>query len=182
MENNSEYILFNSKPPEKGRLQKEIETYDILDNLNIEYTGVDHDEAPTIEALREVESFIGVKACKNLFLCNSQKTKFYLLIMPGDKKFITKNLSKQINSPRLSFAGGEFMEKYLNITPGSLSIFGLIFDKERNVNLVIDKEALEGEFTGFHPCVNTTTLKLKTSDIIEKFLPYTGHAPAIVEL
>ena len=177
MKNKTEYVLFNSRPSNGSRLQKEIETYNILDNLKIKYTGVD-----PIEALQEVDSFLGVKACKNLFLCNSQKTKFYLLIMPGDKKFITKILSKQINSSRLSFADGKFMEQYLNITPGSLSIFGLIYDKELNVNLVIDKEALKDEYVGFHPCVNTTTLKLKTSDIIEKFLPYTGHEPMIVEL
>ena len=182
MENKEEYTLFYSKPSHESMLQKEIETYNILDKLNIEYTGVDHNEAPTIEALQEVETFLGVKACKNLFLCNSQKTKFYLLVMPGDKKFLTKNLSKQINSSRLSFADGRFMEKYLNITPGSLSIFGLIFDKEYNVNLIIDEEALKNEYVGFHPCVNTTTLKIKTSDIIEKFLPYTGHEPIIVEL
>ena len=174
--------LFNSKPSGENRLQKEIETYNILDKLDIEYTGVDHDAAFTIEALAEVDELLGMKACKNLFLCNSQKTKFYLLIMPGDKKFLTKNLSKQINSARLSFADGSFMEKYLNITPGSLSIFGLIFDKELKVNLVIDKEALQDEYVGFHPCVNTTTLKIKSSDIIEKFLPYTGHEPTMVEL
>lgn len=176
------YKLFYSKPSDENRSQKEIKTYDILDNLGISYTGADHDEAPTIEALQEVENFLGVKACKNLFLCNTQKTKFYLLIMLGDKKFVTKNLSKQINSARLSFADGSYMEEHLNIEPGSLSIFGLIFDKKGKVNLVIDKEALEDEYVGFHPCINTTTLKVKSSDIIEKFLPYTGHEPTIVEL
>ena len=163
-------------------LQIEVETYDTLDKLGISYTGVEHNEAPTIEALQEVETILGVKACKNLFLCNSQKTKFYLLIMPGDKKFVTKNLSKQINSARLSFADGSYMEELLNISPGSLSIFGLINDKEGKVNLVIDKEALDHEYVGFHPCVNTATLKVKSSDIIERFLPYTGHEPTMVEL
>lgn len=182
MSNKENYKIFNSKPSDENRLQKEIETYNILDNLGISYVGVEHDEAPTIEALQEVENFLGIKACKNLFLCNTQKTKFYLLIMPGDKKFVTKNLSKQINSARLSFADGSYMEELLNISPGSLSIFGLIFDKEGKVNLVIDKEALEDEYVGFHPCVNTATLKIKSSDIIEKFLPYTGHKPAMVEL
>lgn len=182
MDSKENYKLFYSKPTDEKRLLKERETYDILDKMGISYTGVDHDEAPTIEALEEVENYLGVKACKNLFLCNSQKTKFYLLIMPGDKKFLTKNLSKQINSSRLSFADGSYMEELLNIEPGSLSIFGLIFDKEGKVNLVIDKEALEDEYVGFHPCVNTTTLKVKSSDIIEKFLPYTGHEATMVEL
>lgn len=182
MENKTEYTLFHSKPSDEGRLQKEIEIYNILDNLNIRYSGLDHNEAPTIESLQEVEIFLGVKACKNLFLCNSQKTIFYLLVMPGDKRFLTKNLSKQINSSRLSFADSSFMEKYLNITPGSLSIFGLVFDKEHKVNLVIDREVLKDEYVGFHPCVNTTTLKIKSSDIIEKFLTYTGHESTMVEL
>lgn len=182
MENKTEYALFNSKPPYDKILQKEIETYEVLDKLNIEYTGVHHQEAMTIESLEDVENFLGVKACKNLFLCNSQKSKFYLLIMPGDKKFVTKDLSKQINSARLSFAQGSFMEELLNISPGSLSIFGLIFDKEHKVNLIIDKDSLKGEYVAFHPCVNTTTLKIKTIDITEKFLPYTGHEPIMVEL
>lgn len=182
MENKIEYTLFNSKPSSENRLKKENETYDILDKLKINYSGVDHQAAMTIESLEDVDNFLGVKACKNLFLCNSQKTKFYLLIMPGDKKFVTKDLSKQINCARLSFANGSFMEEFLNITPGSLSIFGLIFDKEHKVNLIIDKDAIKEEYVSFHPCVNTTTLKIKSSDLMEKFLPYTGHEHAMVEL
>lgn len=151
MENKSEYTLFNSKPSCENRLQKEIETYDVLDKLNIHYTGVDHQEAMTIDSLADVDKFLGTRACKNLFLCNSQKNKFYLLILPGDKKFVTKDLSRQINSARLSFANGSFMEEFLNITPGSLSIFGLIFDREHKVNLVIDKDAFKDEFAGHKP-------------------------------
>ena len=182
MLNINNYKLFYSKPSDKNRAQKEIATYNILDKLCIAYIGTEHNEASTIEALQEVEMFLGVKVCKNLLLCNSQKTKFYLLIMPGDKKFLTKNLSKQINSARLSFADGSFMEELLNIMPGSLSIFGLIFDKEHKVNLIIDREVLKDEYIGFHPCVNTATLKIKSLDITEKFLPYTGHIPTMVEL
>lgn len=182
MSNIYNYKLFYSKPSDENRLQKEIETYNILEKLCISYMGTDHNEASTIEALLEVEKLLDVKVCKNLFLCNSQKTKFYLLIMPGDKKFFTKNLSGQINSARLSFADGNFMEELLNIMPGSLSIFGLIFDKKHKVSLIIDREILKYEYIGFHPCVNTTTLKIKSSDITGKFLPYTGHIPTIVEL
>lgn len=182
MTNKEKFKLFYSKPQAGERLEKEIETYDLLDMLKVSYVGVDHSEASTLEELQEVEEFLDVKICKNLFLCNSQKTKFHLLIMPGDKKFLTKHLSKQINSSRLSFAEGKFMEDLLNIEPGSLSIFGLVYDKEKEVNLIIDREVLEEEYLGFHPCVNTASLKIKKADIIEKFLPYTGHKPAIVEL
>ena len=182
MENKTDYKLFYSRPSSENRLKKEIETYDVLDEIGIKYIGVDHPEAMTIEALKDAKEILDVKICKNLFLCNSQKTKFHLLIMPGDKKFLTKNLSKQINSSRLSFGSGEHMEELLNITPGSLSIFGLIFDKDHKVNLIIDKEVLEDEYLGFHPCVNTTTLKVKTDDILNKFIPYTGHQLTLVEL
>lgn len=173
--------IFNSKPID-NRLQKEIETYELLDKLNITYTGVDHEAALTIEDLYEVEKVLDVKVGKNLLLCNASKSNFYLLIMPGDKKFLTKNFSKQIGSSRLSFASGEHMEELLNITPGALSVLGLMFDKECKVNLAIDKEVLKDDFFGCHPCVNTSTIKIKTSDIINKFITYTGHDASIVEL
>jgi len=174
--------LYNTKPANENRLEKEIATYDLLDNLNIKYTRIDHDAAATIEDCNDVESILDVKICKNLFLCNASKTEFYLLAMPGDKKFVTKNLSKQIGSSRLSFADGIYMEQFLNITPGSVSILGLMNDKECKVHLLLDKEVLEKEYFGCHPCINTSSLKIETSDILNKFLSYTGHKPVIVEL
>ncbi|MBP1926040.1 Ala-tRNA(Pro) deacylase [Sedimentibacter acidaminivorans] len=174
--------LYNLRPTDENRLEKEMVTYDLLDKLNISYIRIDHDETATIEDCIEVEDLLGIQICKNLFLCNASKTDFYLLLMPGDKKFVTKNLSKQIGSSRLSFAGGEYMEKFLNITPGSVSILGLMNDKECKVKLLIDKEIVESEYFGCHPCINTSSLKIKISDILNKFLPYTGHDPLIVEL
>lgn len=171
-----------SSKPDDNRLKKELDTYELLNKLDISFTGVDHEVAMTMEDLNSVESILDVKVSKNLFLCNSQKTKFYMLIMPGDKKFLTKDLSKQINSARLSFADGSFMEKYLNITPGSLSVFGLMYDKENNVQLVIDQDILKEEYFGCHPCVNTSTLKIKTIDMLKKLLPYVNHEPILVDL
>lgn len=173
--------LFNSKP-DGSRLQKELDTYDVLEKLDIPFTGADHEAAMTMEDLQEIESSLGIKVSKNLFLCNSSKSKFYMLVMPGDKKFLTKDLSKQINSSRLSFADGSYMEEFLNITPGALSIFGLMYDKDDRVSLVIDRDVLNDEYFGCHPCVNTSTLKVKTSDVLEKFLPYAGHEPMMVNL
>lgn len=177
-----ENILFYNKPDDSSRLQKEMDTYDLLNKLNIQFAGIDHPEAKTIQDLGNTESLLGVSISKNLFLCNSSKKDFYLLVMPGEKKFLTKDLSKQIGSSRLSFADGTYMEEFLNIAPGSLSIMGLMFDEKHKVKLVIDKDVLESEYFGCHPCVNTTSLKIKTSDIINIFLPYTGHEPVIVEL
>lgn len=166
----------------EGRQSREIRTYDFLDNLGIEYERTDHDAAATMEVCNEIDKILDVTICKNLFLCNKQKTKFYLLMMPGDKKFKTKELSSQINSARLSFASPEDMLKYLDIEPGSVSIMGLMNDKEHAVKLLVDEDVKNDEYIGCHPCINTSSLKIKTEDIFDKFLPAVGHEPEIVHL
>ncbi len=135
-----------------------------------------------MEACNEIDAILNVTICKNLFLCNRQKTDFYLLMMPGDKKFKTKELSAQINSSRLSFADPEDMLKYLDIEPGAVSIMGLMNDKEKAVKLLIDEDVLTGEYIGCHPCVCTSSLKIKTSDIVDRFIPATGHDYQVVRL
>lgn len=165
-----------------GRLPKEVRTYELLDSLGLEYTRMDHDATASIECCMDVEKLLGIHICKNLFLCNQQKTKFYMLMMPGNKKFKTKNLSKQINSARLSFAGDEFMEEFLDITPGSVSVLGLANDKENRVQLLIDADVLKDEYIGCHPCINTSSLKIKTADLLEKILPAVHHEYILVDL
>ena len=173
-ENNME--LYTGRPDDtSGRLEREVRTYDFLDSLGIEYIRTDHGLAINMEACNEIDAILDVLICKNLFLCNRQKTSFYLLMMPGDKKFLTRELSSQINSARLSFAGPEEMLKYLDIEPGAVSVMGLMNDRDHMVQLLIDEDVLEGEFIGCHPCVCTSSLKIRTTDIIEKFLPATGH-------
>lgn len=165
-----------------GRLPREIRTYDYLDELGLEYERTDHEAAGNMEACNKIDAVLGVVICKNLFLCNRQKTAFYLLMMPGDKKFKTKELSSQIGSARLSFAEPEDMLKYLDIEPGAVSVMGLMNDREKAVQLLIDEDVLEGEYLGCHPCVCTSSLKLRTKDIMEKFLPATGHDYRTVHL
>ena len=165
-----------------GRLPKEVRVYDLLDQLNIEYQRIDHEAAMTMEACAAIDEVLDATICKNLLLCNRQCTTFYLLLLPGDKPFKTSVLSKQIGSSRLSFAGAEYMERFLDITPGSLSILGLMNDKEMQVQLLIDEDVLKGEFIGCHPCINTSSLRLKTADVMGKIIPAMGHAPQIVNL
>ena len=175
--------LIKGRPAnESDRLAKEIRVYDLLDKLGMEYYRTDHEPATTMEVCNDIDKILGALICKNLFLCNRQKTKFYLLMMPGDKTFKTKDLSRQINSARLSFADEEYMEKYLDITPGSVSIMGLMNDTDNNVQLLMDKEVLEDEVLGCHPCINTSSLKLKTREVLDKFLPAVHHEAIIVEL
>ena len=166
----------------EGRIEKEMRSYALLDSLGIEYRRVDHEHADTIEACEQVEGLLECKICKNLFLTNRQQTDFYLLIMPGEKPFKTKLLSKQIGSARLSFASAEHMEKYLDITPGSVSILGLMNDKGGAVRLLVDRDLLKEEYFGCHPCINTSSLRMKTADVLEKLLPAMGHEPSFVDL
>lgn len=176
-------VLKKGRPEDlTDRLEKEIRVYDFLDNLGIDYTQLDHEPAMTMEACEAVGKALGTAMCKNLFLCNRQQTDFYILLMPGDKVFKTKALSAQLGVSRLSFASGEFMEEFLDITPGSLSVLGLMNDKDHRVRLVIDKPVLESETIGVHPCINTSSLGLKTADLLEKIIPAMGHEPTIVEL
>ena len=176
-------ILENGRPQNtENRLSKEIKVYNFLDKLGVEYQRVDHDTADTMEVCEEIDKVLGAMICKNLFLCNRQQTVFYLLLMPGDKPFKTKDLSAQIESSRLSFASSENMEKFLDITPGSVSIMGLMNDSEKAVNLLIDEDVLKAEYFGCHPCINTSSIKLKTADLLEKIIPALAHPMKTVNL
>lgn len=175
--------IYNGRPADcSGRLDKEIRCYDLLDKLGIEYTRADHEAAMTMEACAEVDKALGADICKNLLLCNRQCTDFYLLLTPGSKPFKTKLLSAQIGSSRLSFADGKYMEEFLDITPGSLSILGLMNDKDMRVQLLIDEDLLADPKFGCHPCINTSSLLMKTEDVVNILIPALGHTPRIVQL
>lgn len=177
--------LQNGRPENTdGRLDKEIRVYDFLDKLGVEYQRVDHEAAMTMEACEAIDRVLGddTAICKNLFLCNRQETDFYLLLMPGDKPFKTKNLSAQIGSARLSFAKPEYMEKYLDITPGSVSVLGLMNDHEKKVQLLIDEDVLKDPYFGCHPYINTSSLKFSTKDFTDKIIPALDHPPITVKL
>lgn len=165
-----------------GRLEKEIRTYDLLDFVGVKYERIDHEAAFTMEVCAEIDKVLGATICKNLFLCNRQKTDFYLLMIPGDKIFKTKELSHQIGSARLSFAGAEDMEKYLDITPGAVSVLGLMNDKENAVRLLVDEDVLQGEYVGCHPCVNTSSLRIRTEDMFGPVLRAMHHDMTVVKL
>ena len=167
-----------------SREERESRTYVFLDGLDIPFDRTDHPDRPatTMEVCAEVDAILNVHICKNLFLCNRQETDFYLLVMPGDKPFRTKNLSKQLGTSRLSFAKEEYMERYLDLYPGSVSVMGMMNDKEHHVTLVIDEDVLKEEMFGCHPCVNTSSIRFPTKYLTEKILPAMGVQPVIVHL
>lgn len=180
-----DYILEHGKPiGREFRTDTEMRCYNILDSLNIDFYRVDHLNTPadTMEICAVIDKTLGCEMCKNLFLTNRQKTAFYLLMMPADKPFKTKDLSAQINSARLSFADDTLMQKHLGVKPGAVSVLGLINDSENAVKLLVDEELLNGEYIGCHPCVNTASLKIKTEDLFDKFLKHVNHTKTVINL
>ena len=162
---------------ETGRTETEIHVYDFLDKLNVAYERIDHEPVETMEACQKIDKALEpAVVCKNLFLTNSREDQYYLLMMPGDKKFRSSEVARQIESTRLSFASAEKMQEYLEIMPGAVSVMGLMNDQEHHVELLVDEELLEYEELGCHPCVNTSSLRLRTKDVLEKFVPATGHS------
>lgn len=177
--------LFRGSPADMtGRSDREIRSYAFLDRLGVRFDRTDHPEQPamTMEICAAVDAVLGVRICKNLFLCNRGKTRFYLLVMPGDKPFRTRELSRQMGISRLSFADGESMERFLDVRPGSVSVLGLMNDTDRRVSLVIDEDVLKEEMFGCHPCENTSSIRFATRDLTEVILPALGVVPAIVRL
>ena len=176
-------IRYRGRPEdESGRLDKEIRVYDFLDDLGIEYYRLDHGpaDADHPETCEAVDDALGAKVCKNLFLANRQRTKFYMLMIPSDKVFRSSDISKQAGSSRLHFAEPEYMEKYLDTTPGSASVMGLINDTESTVQLLVDDDVLNAEYVGCHPCINTSSLCIRSEDIFGKFLDAVHHDYIVV--
>ncbi len=175
--------LVEGRPADCGRrLEKEVRVYDLLDQLGIAYQRIDHEAAMTMEACAAIDEVLDATICKNLLLCNRQCTSFYLLMLPGSKSFKTSAFSKQIGSSRLSFADPRYMEEYLDITPGSVSVMGLMNDHDHHVQLMIDEDVLKGDYIGFHPCINTSSLRIRTEDLVKKVIPAMGHEPRIVTI
>ncbi|MBQ2810445.1 MAG: prolyl-tRNA synthetase associated domain-containing protein [Clostridia bacterium] len=176
-------LVYKGRPQDtNGRQEREIRVYDFLDSLGIEYYRVDHAVAMTMDDCEAIDVALETVMCKNLVLCNRQHTQFYLLMMPANKQFKTKDVSHMINSARLSFAEPEYLERFLDVLPGSVSIMGLMNDKEHNIQLLVDREVMGPDFVGCHPCANTSSLKIPTKSVFETFLNATGHVPIVLDI
>lgn len=176
-----DHTIYTARPTDK-RLPKEERVYDLLERLDVPFERVDHDAVGTIEGCYEIEKLLDIEICKNLFLRNSKGDQYYLLMLPGGKHLVTKDLAKKIGSTRLSFGTPEKMEEYLDITPGSVSVLGLMNDHENNIQLLVDNDIKKWEYFGCHPCINTSSLKIKTADLFSKILPAVGHEPVFVDI
>lgn len=176
-----DHTIYTARPTDK-RLPKEERVYDLLERLGVPFERVDHDAVGTIEGCAEIEKLLDIEICKNLFLRNSKGDQYYLLMLPGGKHLVTKDLAKKIGSTRLSFGTPEKMEEYLDITPGSVSVLGLMNDHGNNIQLLVDNDIKKWEYFGCHPCINTSSLKIKTADLFSKILPAVGHEPVFVDI
>ena len=173
------YVLQEGAPTEP-RPENESAVYAFLNRLGIPFVRIDHEPVHTMEDCAAIDRALGGEICKNLVLCNQQKTMFYLLMIHETKAFKTKDISKQLGVSRLSFAGPEHMQKLMHLSPGAASPMGLLFESARDVRLVIDRDVVQAEYLGCHPCVNTASIRLKMQDFLNVFLPAAGHAPTLV--
>ena len=176
-----DHTIYTARPTDK-RLPKEDRVYDLLERLGVPFERVDHDAVGTIDGCAEIEKLLDIEICKNLFLRNSKGDQYYLLMLPGGKHLVTKDLAKKIGSTRLSFGTPEKMEEYLDITPGSVSVLGLMNDHGNNIQFLVDNDIKKWEYFGCHPCINTSSLKIKTADLFSKILPAVGHEPVFVDI
>lgn len=176
-----DHTIYTARPTDK-RLPKEERVYDLLERLGVPFERVNHDAVGTIEGCAEIEKLLDIEICKNLFLRNSKGDQYYLLMLPGGKHLVTKDLAKKIGSTRLSFGTPEKMEEYLDITPGSVSVLGLMNDHGNNIQFLVDNDIKKWEYFGCHPCINTSSLKIKTADLFSKILPAVGHEPVFVDI
>lgn len=173
---------YRGKPKDLDKRQeKERKCYEFLEKIGLDYEVVDHEEASDMDKCLEIETVLGVKICKNIMLCNRQETRFFIFMMPGDKKYVTKDVSKKIGMSRLSFAKEEHLKDYLNVTPGSVSVLGLLNDIDNRVELVIDRDVIGQNHIRCHPCVNTSTLKIKTDDFLTRIIPALNKEALIID-
>lgn len=178
-------VLVNGRPSPAAceqRAAREVRCYDFLDRLGVDYQRVDHDPAETMAVCEEIDRVLDAMICKNLFLCNRQQTDFYLLMIPGNKVFKTKDLSHQLGVARLSFGSPEKMEELLDVHPGSVSVLALMNDPENRVRLLMDEQVRSRAYFGCHPCENTSSLRLRMSDLVDVILPALHHTPTYVTL
>lgn len=150
-----------------------------LNELSIAYTMLEHQPIMTMAEGEAIANALGVKACKNLFLVNRYGEHF-LPLLSGEKRLDTKSIAKQIGSSHLSFASAYDLQDYLSVEQGAVSVLALMFDEDKRVKLIIDQDVVNQEFIGCHPCVNTCSLKLRTKDVLNRFMPAVGHEQYLI--
>ena len=173
------YIYKNEPKKFFTKLQKKV--YEVLKELHIQFERVETDEAITMEDCIEINKKLDMKMVKTLFLCNRQKTSFYLFITCGDKRFDSKKFSSELDIARVSFTDESLMNEMLGTKIGAATIFSSLIDKDNKVNIVLDKDVLKEEFYGCSDGTTTGYMKIKISDI-NKVLSYSKHKKKVINM
>ncbi len=156
--------------------------YTKLNELNIQFDRVDNDTVEAMEECVEISNKLGAEIRKTIIVCNEKKTQFYLVVLPAEKRFDSKLFRDKMGCSRVSFAKAEDMQEILGVVPGSATIMSVINDKDNIVKVAIDKEVADSEFFACNTGENTRHIKIKTSDLLNVFLPNVNHEPTIIEL
>jgi len=154
--------------------ENEKQVYDVLNQLKIPYTQYEHIPVYTIQQLDELNMDMKGKHCKNLFVRNDKGDKHYLIIVSHEKRADLKSIAVQIGSSRLGFASEERLMKHLGLTPGAVTPFGLLNDKEKKVTVLVDEDLKNSIHICFHPNVNTATVSIMYDDLL-KFIKWRGN-------
>ncbi len=169
-------------PPEEFKTLLQEKTYAALQQLKIPFERVETDEAITMEDCILINEKLDMKMVKTLFLCNRQKTLFFIYVTCGDKSFHSGEFSKAMNCSRVSFASEDLFLEMLGTKIGAATVFSALTDLDGDIHIAIDQDVLLEEFYGCSDGTTTCYLKIKTSDILQKFLPYAKHKPHIINM
>lgn len=168
--------------PEDARGALETKTYEELTRLGIKFERVDNDPVEAMDECTEIAGKLGTEIRKTIVVCNRQKTQYYLVILPADKRFDSKRFAQMMQCARVSFASAEDMESILGVQPGSATVMSILNDTDNKVQVVVDKAVADEKWFGCNPGANTTHLKIKTNNLLNNFLPAEGHKPEIIVL
>lgn len=168
--------------PESYQTRLQQMVYQTLVKLHIPFERVHTDEAITMEDCTQIDATLKMKMVKTLFLCNRQKTNYYLFITCGTKPFRSKDFSNALGVPRVSFAPVDKMEELLQTKVGAATVFSALLDKNQQVQIVFDKDVLAEEWYGCSDGTTTGYMKVRTAQILHEFLTFAGHTPAVIEV
>ncbi len=153
--------------------------YKLLDQLEIPYEYHEHPPAPTIEAAMKYWKDLDATHCKNIFFRNHKGNRHYLVVLEHLQQLSIHDLEKRLKQGKLTFASDDRLKKYMGLTPGSVTPFGLINDPEHHVHLFLDENLQTGARISFHPCINTASIIVRYDDFI-RFLDWTGNSYELI--
>lgn len=166
-------IITTPPPVFESPLQQAV--YETFERLGISFARVDTDPGLTMEDCQHIDRKIGVRIVKTLFLCNRQQTAFYLYVTTDDKPFVTKEFCGTLGIPRVSFASAEKLEELTGVKVGATTVLSAILPSARDVHLVMDRSVAESEWFACTDGTPTCFVKIRTQDLLDKYLPASGH-------